>query len=883
MIFLQHKPFGMSGSGFVFLGLMFLMLLSTAQAQTLTPTDDAQVYAGSVANNYGADVKLQVKKKEGSSITRNAYLKFDLTGITVDQVGKAKLRLYCNNKAVDTVQSVMAAYATSSGWTEAAIKWNNAPAFGATLTTTVIVAKTGYYEWDITEYIKQAIPLGTQVSVAIADVNFSNNLVELSSKEAANKPQLVISATPDVPATAYFLDAVSGNDSNDGLSAGTAWKSLSKINVSYLSPGAKIYFKSGQSFNGMLNISNTGASGNPVVCDIYGGTTPATINGLGQPSAVFAYNRAYIELKNLRVTNFRPGIIAAADAFSAITFIIEDAGVVNHIYLDKVIVDSVNSSTDVNDGYTVYNGGVRFYTGGSTIPTNFNDVKVTNCTFQNLGRTGCNFDSEWALRNVNTHFGDPLGDGRTDNWVPNTNVVFLSNIFRKIGGNGLIVRVAYKALIEGNYFDSCGTDISGNAVFNFNTDSCVYQFNEAKHTVYNSGDTDARGIDSDFRTKYTIIQYNYLHDNELGGVVATGGDQTSGQIPQRFNIGTVIRYNLIENNARQGISFSGAIDGLDVYNNTIYADATHNDVLVIRSAIWAVAPKNIRYKNNIFYYAGTNPSYFFASGSTYTFTNNLFYGTHPASEPFDAAKITGDPKLSGAGLSTDGYKYLEGSAALNSGIVIADNGGRDYYGGAVAQQTAPNVGMYNGAFVAGLPLTLNDFFASKEAGTIALSWTTASEMHTSHFELERSADGRVFEKIGTVHATGNSNSLLHYSFIDINPIKGLGYYRMKMVDTDGKWVYSTVRLVSFDGAIKGLIVYPNPADSHISLAFNTVSAGAVTVNIFDMQGKQVITKNVARGSNPDINISSLVRGIYSVQVAGGEGNTVIGTARLLKL
>ncbi len=99
----------------------------------------------------------------------------------------------------------------------------------------------------------------------------------------------------------------------------------------------------------------------------------------------------------------------------------------------------------------------------------------------------------------------------------------------------------------------------------------VFQFNEAQRTVFNSGDTDARGIDSDFRTKNTIIQYNYLHDNGLGGVVATGGNEVGG-IPTRFNLNTVIRYNIIENNARQGMHFSGNLIGCEVYNNIFYAD-----------------------------------------------------------------------------------------------------------------------------------------------------------------------------------------------------------------------------------------------------------------------------------------------------------------------
>jgi hypothetical protein len=868
---------------FLITSLFFLACLPSIAQQTIAPIEDAMVYRGNVTNNYGSDLKLQVKKTEGSAITRNAYLKFDLTGITVGQVGKATLRLYCNNKAFDSVQSVMAVYATSNAWTESTINWNNAPLLNTTLATTVIVSKFSYYEWDVTEYIKQSIPLGNLTSLAVADVNSSNNLVEFSSKEATNKPQLVITSVPDPVNVAYYLDGVGGDDNNNGTSIATAWKTLNKINAASLSTGSKIYLKSGQSFNGLLNISNSGTSANPVVIDVYGGTAPATINGKGQPAAVFAYNRSYIELKNLIVTNFRQGVIAANEVFSAIIIMNENAGVLNHIYLDKIKVDSVNSSTDENESNTVYNGGVQFFSTGTRVPSSFNDVSIKNCLFQNLSRTGCNFRSDWDLRNVNTTFGQDLGDGRTDNWTPNTNVVIQDNVFRKIGGNGLIVRVAFKALVEGNFFDSCGTTISGNAVFNFNTDSTIYQFNEAKNTVYNNGDTDARGIDSDFRTKHTVIQYNYLHNNGLGGVVATGGDQTTGQIPQRFNIGTVIRYNLIENNDRQGISFSGAIDGLDVYNNTIYADATHSDVLIVRSAIWAVAPKNLRFKNNIFYFLGNNLSYFFANGSTYNFTNNLFYGNHPGTEPADAGKILGDPKFSNPGNNGDGYKYLAGSSALNSGVLIPNNGGRDYYGGTVSATTIPNVGMYNGPAVSGsLPVTLLNFFANKLGNNASLSWSTSSEQNALRFEVESSKDGSTFYKIGEVKATGNSSSLVGYSYTDASFLKGVIYYRLKQIDLDGRFVLSAVRRLNFDASTAKLSLFPNPADKEITIDLNASNDVPVLITIYDVQGKKVKEQSSSSASNITLNISGLLRGVYSLQVNKAITNEVLGKARFLK-
>ena len=61
-----------------------------------------------------------------------------------------------------------------------------------------------------------------------------------------------------------------------------------------------------------------------------------------------------------------------------------------------------------------------------------------------------------------------------------------------------------------------------------------------------------------------------MHNNGKGGFVATGGPQSPGFFPERFNKGTVVRYNILENNDLQGMHFSGNIDGLEVYNNVLY-------------------------------------------------------------------------------------------------------------------------------------------------------------------------------------------------------------------------------------------------------------------------------------------------------------------------
>ncbi len=496
----------------------------------------------------------------------------------------------------------------------------------------------------------------------------------------------------------YFVDAKNGSDSNNGLNASSAWKTLAKVSSFAFMPNDVISFQSGQRFIGVLSISSSGKKGAPVVYTSYGEGEPAIIDGNGDSTAIYSCNKEYIRFKNLAVTNFRKGIMKSSDLFDGIYIVNRDAGTLNYFHFENIRVFDVNSTYIAQDegktDQSRYHGGVQFRTIGNAVRSNFNDILVANSTFENIGRTGFNFRSDWDDRSAYSHFGDPIGNGLTDNWMPNTKVVFRNNIFRDIAGNGLIVRVAVDALIENNLFDTCGKFISGNAVFNFNTDNTLYQYNEARNTIYNEGDTDARGIDSDYRTKNTIIQYNYLHNNGLGGITATGGPGV-GDDPVNFNFGTVIRYNIIENNARQGAYFSGRVEGLEVYNNVFYADGNFNDVVVLKLNRWTVYPNGASFKNNIFYYKGNNSSYAFTNSTNVSFDHNMYYGVQPPIEFADQFPVVADPKISAPGTGKDGYKLTAGSPAFHAGVIIENDAKRDFYGNVIGKNKKANIGIDN--------------------------------------------------------------------------------------------------------------------------------------------------------------------------------------------
>lgn len=135
----------------------------------------------------------------------------------------------------------------------------------------------------------------------------------------------------------------------------------------------------------------------------------------------------------------------------------------------------------------------------------------------------------------------------------------------------------------------------------------------------------------------------------------------------------------------------------------------------------------------------------------------------------------------------------------------------------------------NGNFV--LPVTLVQFKATYNGIAVELSWVTATEQNSDHFEIQRSIDGQQFTTIGIVAAAGNSSSSKDYSFTDGLPYNGNNYYRLKMVDIDNHFEYSVVILVKSNDTKKGITVYPNPVKDYMQMAWNNMERGTYTVDI----------------------------------------------------
>lgn len=151
----------------------------------------------------------------------------------------------------------------------------------------------------------------------------------------------------------------------------------------------------------------------------------------------------------------------------------------------------------------------------------------------------------------------------------------------------------------------------------------------------------------------------------------------------------------------------------------------------------------------------------------------------------------------------------------------------------------------------GLPVELVSFDAKKVDRTAALTWVTASEKNFARFVIERSANGVNFEEIGTRTAMGGTVKTT-YNFTDVHPASGVNYYRLKMVDVDGKVAYSSVRSVTFSDAITSVVLLPNPFVANLGVELNVNKGGMARFTVMDMTGRMVMfssNQSVKSGKN----------------------------------
>lgn len=166
-----------------------------------------------------------------------------------------------------------------------------------------------------------------------------------------------------------------------------------------------------------------------------------------------------------------------------------------------------------------------------------------------------------------------------------------------------------------------------------------------------------------------------------------------------------------------------------------------------------------------------------------------------------------------------------------------------------------------------LPVELMAFDAVVVGEEVELRWVTASESGTDHFVVERSGDGDIFESIGSLSAAGNSVQTTHYDHLDPVPLRGLSYYRLRQVDTDGTYAYSQIRTVFFQQGA-GVLLQPNPGSGWVDVLVAGGSGSLMTM--LDATGRTVLLRAL-ESDRTTIDTSTLPNGLYGIRVHSTSG------------
>ena len=524
-----------------------------------------------------------------------------------------------------------------------------------------------------------------------------NKFVIPSGQKGTLTVAVVFESSEPSGARSYYIDSAGGDDANPGTME-RPWKSFAPLageNV-VLEPGCGIYLKRGSVFTGQqLAFSGMGSADAPVTVDAYGEGELPRIDGAGAvENVVSLYNQQYITIQNLEITNTTPefksvftlnGNNNTSKNLRAINVSAKDFGVVSGIHIKNCYIHDVNGNNNAK-----WNGGIFFDVQAtvtnmqlSGVPTKYDDVLIEGCTIRNVDRSAIKLvSSAWCNQWIGNDGGKPV------NWYPSTNVVVRGNYLEKIGGDGITTRDTDGALIEHNLARDCRYQNTGYnvAIWPFQAANTVIQYNEAydTHSVQ-----DGQGLDCDHASSYSLMQYNYSHNNEGGFMLIMGGYPHTAP---------TVRYNVSQNDRDKAFEFAQGLPmGTMIYNNTIYSENPVGKGLFYlsntsRNQNKGRGVKDFYVFNNLFCYPSSQTTYYGGETDNIKAVINLYNngwvgGIQPPTEEKNAvvaadtasvlvsagsAPETNDTSVPRTGSAAElaGYQLAAGAPVIDKGITV---------------------------------------------------------------------------------------------------------------------------------------------------------------------------------------------------------------------
>ncbi|WP_375387218.1 right-handed parallel beta-helix repeat-containing protein [uncultured Amnibacterium sp.] len=478
--------------------------------------------------------------------------------------------------------------------------------------------------------------------------------------------------TASAAAATYYVDCSHGTN-GDGVSAATAWNSLAAVNAhGAFAPGERILLKRGTTCKGQLAPTGSGTQGAPIVIGAFpaSGTRPTIAGGgtYNYTGAVQIINQAWWTVQDLHITNttkeanpktYRSGLL----------LLNSNGGRLSGLTVQRVAVDGVRSNP--GNGNTRQYGGISALTFGKG--SSYDGLRILSSSVTNSSRTG-------IIVSNNAYPGS---------W--DSAVLISGNRVKSVRGDGIVLIGAKSSRITGNVvtgagdLGSCshcgrlgGPSTASAGIWPSNTSKVRIDHNEVSKTRNTGGD--GEGFDIDRASVDTVLEYNYAHDNQGGGVLLTGAKNST------------IRFNILENNGQGALTFYGKAPSTNTafYNNTVYVSRASKAKIV--RTFGAIKGSKVSFKNNVIYSYGTGV-YQWPTKSVTTSSNTLI-GNHGSGRPRDAKTSYAAPGLKKPGTGGNGFKTLKGykpahPSSFKKGVAIPKSVKTDFFGKRISAKKPP--------------------------------------------------------------------------------------------------------------------------------------------------------------------------------------------------
>jgi pimeloyl-ACP methyl ester carboxylesterase len=183
-----------------------------------------------------------------------------------------------------------------------------------------------------------------------------------------------------------------------------------------------------------------------------------------------------------------------------------------------------------------------------------------------------------------------------------------------------------------------------------------------------------------------------------------------------------------------------------------------------------------------------------------------------------------------------------------------------------------------------LPVKLSMFSGRFNNNSVLLKWVTAQEQNNGYFTIELSYDGVHFTNIGRVDGKGNSNTPSSYDFTDAIHFKsGRNFYRLRQIDIDGKFTYSSIVTIIISASGEMLVtIYPNPAKDYINIAIPKYDGKNYTLQLLNIAGVKLLSSMLNGGQQRVPLPKPIAPGLYVIRLLDADGKELASNKLIIQ-